>query len=87
MLFPELKHGESFELEGEIVSENKKSNSMGFEYKGDVLKACPENNTIVSYRDAIFKRCNLKGVVCRKDGKGGTTAYKPKLLFTAITPV
>ncbi len=86
MLFPELKHGKTVILEGEVVSENKKSNSMGFEYKGHVLTAYPENNTIVSYRDAIFRRCNLNCVVCRKDSKGGTTALKPKLHFTGILP-
>ncbi len=33
VILPELVHGKHVELEGEVMSENKTSNSMGFEYK------------------------------------------------------
>lgn len=87
VLFPELVHGETVTLVGEVTRENKTSNSMGFLYKGHILSAYPESGSIVSYKSLIFAKCRLFGAVNRLDDKNRICARKPKLFFTHLEPV
>ena len=84
ILFPELWHGKKVILEGEVISENKTSNSMGFKYKRLILMAYPISGNIVPYKHLLFLQCKLKCTVSRIDEKEGTTMRKPKLHFSAI---
>ena len=87
ILFPELVHGESVVLEGEVTRENKTSNSMGFKYKDHILTAYPETGSIVKYKPLLFLKCRLYGTVSRLDEKGRIAARRPKLIFSRIEPL
>lgn len=84
VLFPELRHGESVILEGEVTRENKTSNSMGFKYLDHILTAYPEVGSIVRYKPLLFLRCRLFGTVDRMDEKGRIAARRPKLHFSHL---
>ncbi len=83
VIFPELVHGEYVKLEGEVISENKKTNIMGFKYKEYVLNAYPEPRNIVPYKSSLFLKCRLYGIVRRIDKKGNSLA-KPNLYFDRL---
>lgn len=87
IIFPELVHGDSVMLEGEVTRENKTSNSMGFKYRGHILTAYPQTGSIVRYKPDLFLRCKLLGVVDRRDEKGRIAAKRPKLFFSELYPL
>lgn len=87
VLFPELVHGDSVILEGEVTRENKTTNSMGFKYREHILSAYPLDGSIVRYKPDLFLRCKLFGVVDRKDEKGRIAAKKPRLFFFELYPL
>ncbi|MGB1159283.1 MAG: hypothetical protein ACPG3V_07770 [Porticoccaceae bacterium] len=87
VILPELIHGNQVVLDGEVTRENKTSNSMGFLYEGHILTAYPESKNIVPYKPLLFLKCRLYGVVIRLDDKDGTTARRPKLLFSRLEPL
>ncbi len=97
VLFPELKHGQSVELEGTITKGNEKSNTIGFEYLGHILTAKPAEGSIVNYKnrivssseDHIFPRVKISGVIDRAyDLKEGELQKKrPMIVFIKITPI
>ncbi|VVE24015.1 hypothetical protein [Pandoraea soli] len=86
VLFPELIHGASVVLSGEVTRENKTSQSMGFKYRGHILTAYPETRNIVPFKPMLFEKCRLVGVVDRLDEKGGVGATRPKLIFSHLEP-
>lgn len=87
VLFPELVHGSSVILEGEVTRENKTSNSMGFKYKEHILTAYPQNGSIIRYKPDLFLRCQLIGIVDRTDEKGRIAAKRPRLFFSELYPL
>ena len=87
VLFPELVHGETVVLEGEVTRENKTSHSMGFKYQGHILTAHPDTGNIVPFKQMLFDRCRLVGVIDRIDEKGRIGAKKPKLIFSHLEPI
>lgn len=87
VLFPELIHGDSIVLDGEVTRENKTSNSMGFKYLDHILTAYPESGSIVPYKQLLFLNCKLFGTVDRIDEKGRIAARRPKLYFSHIEPL
>lgn len=82
LLFPELEHGDSVVLEGEVTRENKTSNSMGFKYMDHILTSYPETGSIVQYKLLIFSRCRIFARVDRRDDKGSHCSKRPKLYFS-----
>lgn len=87
VLFPELVHGETVVLEGEVTRENKTSHSMGFKYQGHILTAYPDTGNIVPFKQMLFDRCRLVGVIDRIDEKGRIGAKRPKLIFSHLEPI
>jgi hypothetical protein len=87
ILFPELVHNDEVVLTGEVTRENKTSNSMGFKYMDHILTSYPQSGNIVPYKDILFLRCRLFGVVSRLDEKGRISAKRPKLIFSHIEPL
>ncbi len=83
-LFPELRHGENIVLEGEVTRENKTSNSMGFKYMDHILTSYPQVGSIVRYKQLLFLRCRIFGVVDRTDEKGRTMAKRPRIYFSHL---
>lgn len=87
IILPELIHGNHVVLEGEVTRENKTSNSMGFLYDGHILTAFPESKNIVPYKPLLFLKCRLYGFVTRLNNKDGSTARRPKLVFSRLEPL
>lgn len=87
VLFPELIHGESVVLEGEVTRENKTSHSMGFKYQGHILTAFPDTGNIVPFKSMLFDNCRLIGTVNRIDEHGRIGAKRPKLIFSHLEPI
>ncbi|WP_322015523.1 hypothetical protein [Paraburkholderia sp. J12] len=87
LLFPELVHGASVVLTGEVTRENKTSQSMGFKYQGHILTAYPETRNIIPFKPMLFETCRLVGIVDRLDEKGRIGAKRPKLIFSGLEPV
>lgn len=86
-ILPELIHGKMAELEGEITRGNEKTNSIGFEYKGHVLNCIPEKGSIVTYKQTLFRKCKISGVISRMSESGLPNAKKPKIIFSQIVPI
>jgi hypothetical protein len=87
MILPELVHGDTVVLEGEVTRENKTSNSMGFKYQDHIITSYPESGSIVPYKPILFLKCRLYGTVSRLDDKGRVSARRPKLFFSHIEPI
>lgn len=87
VILPELVHGDTVVLEGEVTRENKTSNSMGFKYQDHILTSYPESGSIVPYKPILFLKCRLYGTVSRLDEKGRIAARRPKLHFSHIEPI
>jgi len=86
-ILPELVHGHSVELEGEITRGNEKTNSIGFEYQGHILTCHPEKGSIVAFKQALFRKCRISGVINRIAESGLPNSKKPRIVFTAIIPI
>lgn len=96
VLFPELKHGDSVELEGFITRGNEKANTIGFEYKDHVLTCKPENGHIITFKNKIisqldthfFPRVKIKGMISRAEQNN---LYKeenrPQIIFNDIITI
>jgi hypothetical protein len=87
LILPELIHGDSVVLIGEVTRENKTSNSMGFKYQDHIITSYPEIGSIVPYKPILFLKCRLYGTVSRLDEKGRIAARRPKLFFSHIEPI
>ncbi|MDD9177081.1 hypothetical protein PVK63_19605 [Aliivibrio sp. S2TY2] len=84
LVLPELEHGMSVSIDGEVTRENKTSNSLGFKYQGHILTAYPDCGSVVKYKPLLFLRCNLVGTVSRLDEKGRVTSKRPKLIVSHL---
>lgn len=87
LLFPELEHGQSVILEGELTRGNEMSNTVGIGYQGHILTGLPEVGSIVRFKPSLFLRCRVHGRVSREDDKGRLDARRPKIIFTKIEPL
>ncbi|MDP1863747.1 MAG: hypothetical protein Q8K52_07570 [Thiobacillus sp.] len=86
-LFPELVHGQSVILEGEVTRGNEMSNTIGIGYQGHILTGLPEIGSIVSYKASLFLRCRIYGRITREDEKGLLDARRPRIIFSRIEPL
>ncbi len=84
LVLPELVHGTTVVIEGEVTRENKTSNSLGFKYLGHILTAYPDVGSVVKYKPLLFLRCKLVGTVSRLDEKGRIAAKRPKLIVSHL---
>lgn len=86
-ILPDLAHGQVIELEGEITRGNEKTNSIGFECQGHILTCYPERGSIVAYKDTLFRKCKISGVISRIAESGLPNSRKPRIIFSNITPL
>lgn len=86
-LFPELEHGQSVVLEGELTRGNEMSNTVGIGHQGHILTGIPEEGSIVRFKHSLFLRCRVHGWVSREDEKGHLNARRPRIIFTTIEPL
>lgn len=86
-ILPELVHGASVELVGEITRGNSSTNKLGIKYKEKILTCIPEQGDIKQYKNCIFRKCKIYGVVSREDEFGNITEKKPKIIFYTLTPI
>lgn len=84
VLFPELEHGQTVILEGELTRGNEMSNTVGVGYQGHILTGIPEVGSIVRFKPSLFLRCRVYGRVSREDEKGRLDARRPRIIFTRI---
>jgi hypothetical protein len=87
VLFPELEHGQTVILEGELTRGNEMSNTVGIGYQGHILTGIPEVGSIVRFKSSLFLRCKVYGRVSREDEKGRLDARRPRIIFTKIEPL
>lgn len=87
VIFPELKHGQHIELIGEATKGNEITNAMGFQYKGHILTCHPRTGSIVRYKNVLFGKCKITGVIDRLDKFGNPKENKPRIIFTDIVSV
>ena len=67
VIFPELVHGETTQLEGKLVRGNEKTNSLGFEYKGVILNCHPTKGSIRQYKSSLFLKCKIDCYINRHE--------------------
>lgn len=95
ILFPELVHGQSVELEGEITRGNEKTNTLGFEYNGHILTCKPSNGHIVNFKnkiisqldDRFFPLIKIIGIIDRTDENHLFEEKRPQIIFSDIIPL
>ncbi len=95
ILFPELKHGQSVELEGAITRGNEKTDTLGFEYKGHILTCKPCDGNIASFKHKIvsrkvghiFPRVKIIGIIDRKNNNGDFKEKRPTIIFSDIVTI
>lgn len=87
VLFPELEHGQSVVLEGELTRGNEMSNTVGIGYQGHILTGTPEVGSVVRFKLSLFLRCRIHGRVSRENEKGHLDARRPRIIFTRIEPL
>lgn len=87
VLFPELIHGLSVELEGELTRGNETSNTVGFKYQDHILTCEPEIGSIVRFKKALFLSCRMYGRVSRADKEGDYNALRPRIIFSNVEPL
>ncbi len=91
-LFPELKHGQAVELEGENTRATESTNPFGFRYNDHVLVCRPENGSIADYKDKVisqedehfFPKVKMMGFIDRIDKFGNPIEKRPRIIFTNI---
>ncbi|MDD2307938.1 MAG: hypothetical protein PHP53_24760 [Prolixibacteraceae bacterium] len=86
-LYPELEHGQSVVLEGEVTRGNEMSNTIGIGYQGHILTGIPESGSIVRFKPSLFLKCKIHGWVTREDDKGRLDARRPRIIFSRIEPL
>ena len=86
-LFPELEHGQSVVLEGEVTRGNEMSNTIGIGYQGHILTGLPEAGSVVRFKPSLFLHCRIYGRITREDEGGGLDARRPRIIFSRIEPL
>ena len=84
VLFPDLKHGMSVELDGTVTRGNEMSNTIGFLYEQHILTCIPHMGNIVRFKKHLFLPCKISGVISRLDKKGSPTETRPKIVFSDL---
>lgn len=87
MLFPELRHGMSVTLEGEVTKGNEISNTIGLRYQNIILTGRPQEGSIVRFKPCLFLQCRVHGFISRKDDEGGGAAKKPTIVIVSIEQI
>lgn len=80
-ILPELKDGQIVTISGMITRGNRKTNGIGIEYKDHILNCRPESGTVVQYKQYLFTRCELRGVV---DRQTNGMDKKPQIIILQI---
>lgn len=86
-ILPELVHAKNVELIGEITRGNSSTNRLGIKYKEKILTCIPEKGDIRQYKNCIFRKCRIYGIVSREDEFGNITEKKPKIIFYKLIPI
>jgi hypothetical protein len=86
-LFPELEHGQPVELEGSTTRGNENSNNIGFRYKDHILTCYPKSGSIVNYKNALFEKCKIVGLISREDKYGNISLRRPNIIFHELVPL
>lgn len=84
MLFPELVHGMSVELDGVVTRENGVSNSIGFRYNDHILQCHPGEGSVIRYKPHLFLPCKIIGVINRESDEGTFDEPRPKIIFNDL---
>lgn len=83
-MLPELKHGQSVELEGIVSRGNNNSNTLGFQYQGHTLVCVPRTGSIVRFKAALFLKGRIRGIINRSDDLGGINNPRPRIIFDSL---
>ena len=87
LLFPELIHGQTVSLIGDITRGNENSNTLGFRYKDHILNCIPARGSIVKYKRVLFEQWQIIGTIDRNDKFGNPIEKKPRIIFDDISPL
>lgn len=87
VIFPELVHGETTQLEGKLVRGNEKTNSLGFEYKGVILNCHPTKGSIRQYKSSLFLKCKIYCYINRHEKSDLILDKKPTLHIERVEPL
>lgn len=87
IILPELVHGQLVELNGYTTRGNETANSIGFKYENHIITCYPVSGNIVKYKESLFVRCKIVGVIDRADEKGKITEKRPKIYFKELVPI
>ena len=87
VIFPELVHGETTQLEGKLVRGNEKTNSLGFEYKGVILNCHPTKGSIRQYKSSLFLKCKIDCYINRHEKSDLIFDKKPTLHIERVEPL
>lgn len=87
VIFPELVHGETTQLEGKLVRGNEKTNSLGFEYKGVILNCHPTKGSIRQYKSSLFLKCKIDCYINRHEKSDLILDKKPTLHIERVEPL
>lgn len=69
---------------GMLPKAMKKSNILGFEYKGHILSCKPYKGKVIRFKDEMYSNCKIKGYIDRLDKFGNPTEKKPKIIFVDL---
>lgn len=87
VLFPELTHGLSVELEGWVTRGNGRSNTIGFLFQKHVLTCEPAEGNIVRFKKHLFLECKIIGTITRADAKGNPKEARPRIIFRDLITI
>lgn len=85
VLFPELEHGATVELQGYVTRGTQTSNSIGFRYDDHILTCHPREGSITRFKKCLFLKCKILGEITRAEKNGGTNDPRPKIIFDTIS--
>jgi hypothetical protein len=81
ILFPDLVHGETVQLEGIVTKGNETTNGIGFRYQGHILQCEPREGSIVRFKPHLFLPCRIFGTISRMSQLGEINEPRPKIIF------
>jgi len=86
LTLPELIDGETVELEGELTRGNGRTNTLGFAYKDHIITCTLRNGRVKEYKDALFGKVRVTGVVTRhyESKVSEEEKKKPKLVLSSV---
>lgn len=87
ILFPNFVHDLPVTLDGETTRGTLTTNSVGFLYDGHILTCHPREGSIIRFRDSLFTKCTIMGVIDRHYDSPHTIAKKPQIIFDSLDPI